>query len=182
VKCSPLNGLFIRPPKNANKKEINHERETYRLYFDTRCWGAGRRGHSLLAVPCCPADVTLMAMRKSIRQELRKGRELLRFMLNHRFEPNEYLYYHYAPMRKRDWGIKCCCFCHKALLTPEQSESYAKDGDGQGSPLAISRTITIHHRDLNHNNDKDSNKTLAHSSCHRSFHMTLRHKQGHFRK
>jgi len=124
-----------------------------------------------------------MAMRKSIRQELRKSRELLRFMLTHRFLPTEYIGImplNGLPMPGK--GMKCCFFCHKPLLTPEQLKSYAKDGDGQGSPLAISRTITIHHKDGNHENDKDSNKALAHSNCHRSYHMTERHRAGAFRK
>jgi hypothetical protein len=92
-----------------------------------------------------------MAMRKSTRQELRKARELLRFLLRG----------------------KNCCFCHKALMN---DESYAKDGDGQGSP--ISRLITIHHKDGDHSNDAQNNKKLAHRSCHLSYHTKLRHQQG----
>lgn len=91
-----------------------------------------------------------MSMRKSTRQELRKCRELLHFFLR---------------------GEKCF-FC-KLPLT--QGKSYAKDGDGQGSP--ISRTITIHHKDLNHGNDAEKNKVLAHDWCHRSFHAKLRAKE-----
>jgi hypothetical protein len=95
-----------------------------------------------------------MSMRKSTRQELRKCRELLHFFL-------------------RD---KHCYFCKEPLLG---YESYAKDGDGQGSP--ISRTITIHHKDLDHSNDSKGNKTLAHDKCHRSFHMKLRWRNGEMR-
>lgn len=86
-------------------------------------------------------------MRKSTRQELRKCRELLHFLLRG----------------------KLCFFCKTALHT---NGSYAKDGDGQGSPIA--RNITIHHIDLDHDNDAESNKALAHSACHRSFHLMLR--------
>lgn len=92
-----------------------------------------------------------MSMRKSTRQELRKCRELLHFMLRDR----------------------CCFFCKKPLLT---TGSYAKDGDGQGSPIA--RNITIHHKDHNHGNDERANKRLSHSSCHRSYHMRLRWEEG----
>lgn len=86
-------------------------------------------------------------MRKSTRQELRKCRELLHFLLRG----------------------KTCYFCGKSL---DDVESYAKDGDGQGSPIA--RNITIHHKDLDHDNDAESNKALSHSTCHRSFHLILR--------
>lgn len=89
-------------------------------------------------------------MRKSTRQELRKSRELIRFLLRG----------------------KCCYFCKRELM---KDESYAKDGDGQGSPIA--RRITIHHVDGNHDNDKRSNKRLAHTRCHKSFHMRQRHKE-----
>jgi len=91
-----------------------------------------------------------MSMRKSTRQELRKCRELIRFLI-------------------RD---KCCCFCHKPLM---DDESYAKDGDGQGSPIA--RRITIHHVDGNHENDAQNNKRLSHTSCHLSYHARKRHKE-----
>jgi len=88
-----------------------------------------------------------MSMRKSTRRELRKCRELLHFLLRG----------------------KVCFFCQKPLIT---GGSYAKDGDGQGSP--ISRGITIHHIDLNHDNDAEANKSLSHDTCHRSFHAKLR--------
>jgi hypothetical protein len=90
-----------------------------------------------------------MSMRKSTRQELRKCRELLRFLL-------------------RD---KKCCFCKKPL---QDDKSYAKDGDGQGSPIC--RRITIHHKDGNHQNDNPENKKLSHTTCHKSYHMRQRHR------
>lgn len=89
-------------------------------------------------------------MRKSTRQELRKLREVVRFALHG----------------------KSCYFCHKPLI---REESYAKDGDGQGSPVRNGHGLpTIHHRDGNHDNDVESNKALAHDSCHRRFHAILR--------
>ena len=91
-----------------------------------------------------------MSMRKSTRQELRKCRELIRHLIRG----------------------KICWFCKKPLM---DDESYAKDGDGQGSP--ISRLITIHHKDGNHKNDEKKNKKLAHTSCHKSYHMKERWKK-----
>jgi hypothetical protein len=87
-----------------------------------------------------------MAMRKSTCNELRKLRELVRFTLRG----------------------KCCFFCHKELF--EDDATY-KDGDGRGAPIACQ--ITVHHVDLNHDNDRRENKRLAHSSCHKRFHMKL---------
>jgi hypothetical protein len=89
-----------------------------------------------------------MSMRKSTRQELRKCRELLRFTLR---------------------GKKCW-FCRKPLM---DDVSYAKDGDGQGSPIA--RTITVHHKDGDHQNDDQENKVLVHTTCHKRHHMLERH-------
>lgn len=90
-----------------------------------------------------------MSMRKSTRQELRKCRELLRYLLR---------------------GKKCF-FCNKPLI---EDESYAKDGDGQGSP--IKDVPTIHHIDGDHANDSEKNKAPAHDGCHRSYHAKLRWK------
>jgi len=93
-----------------------------------------------------------MSMRKSTRQELRKARELLRFCLR---------------------GKVCWFrFCRKPLLN---DVSYAKDGDGQGSP--ISRRITIHHKDGDHDNDDQRNKKLVHTSCHKRYHIRKRRRE-----
>lgn len=90
-----------------------------------------------------------MSMRKSTRQELRKLREVLRYAL-----------------RKKN-----CYFCHKPLI---DTKSYAKDGDGQGSPV---RNITVHHKNGNHDDDREKNKALCHDKpCHRSHHAKLRAK------
>lgn len=91
-----------------------------------------------------------MSMRKSTRQELRKSREVLRFLL-------------------RD---EKCYFCKKPLI---REDSYCKDGDGQGSPIKNGHGLpTIHHKDGNHDNDAPENKALAHDKCHRRFHAILR--------
>ena len=94
-----------------------------------------------------------MAMRKSVRQELRKARELIRFMLNG----------------------KCCFFCHKPLIS---SPNYAKEGDGQASP--ISRTITIHHVNGNHSDNRRTNHRLSHTKCHKAYHMRQMWREGIF--
>jgi hypothetical protein len=95
-----------------------------------------------------------MSMRKSTRQELRKCREIIRFILR----------------GKKCWfyGRKNHPDCKGLLI---HSKSYAKDGDGQGSPV---RSITIHHIDSNHGNDRDNNKALVHDSCHRRHHALER--------
>jgi hypothetical protein len=95
-----------------------------------------------------------MSMRKSTRQELRKTREILRFVLR-----GKYCYFH---------GRKRHPDCPGLLVS---TESYAKDGDGQGSPV---RSITIHHKDGNHDNDDDRNKALCHDPCHRRHHALER--------
>src|SRR5437870_5456590 len=91
-----------------------------------------------------------MSMRKSTRQELRKCREIVRFLLRGRG----------------------CFFCRKPLI---EEESYCVDGDGQGSPLG--QLPTIHHIDENHDNDDEKNKALAHVSCHKRYHATRRHEE-----
>jgi len=98
-----------------------------------------------------------MSMRKSTRQELRKCRELLRHVLR-----GKTCYFY-----KRK-GFPDC----PGLLIVDKS--YAKDGDGQGSPIA--RTITIHHKNGNHEDDRQSNKAPCHTGCHKRHHMLLRHR------
>jgi hypothetical protein len=86
-----------------------------------------------------------MAMRNSTCNELRKLRELMRFTLRG----------------------KCCFFCKEELFE-EDNRSY-RDGDGRGAPIACQ--ITVHHIDLNHDNDRRENKRLCHTSCHKAYHM-----------
>lgn len=84
-----------------------------------------------------------MAMQKSIRRELNKARELLRFMLRG----------------------KTCYFCHGELIEPEK---VIRDGDGTAEPLAIA--CTIHHISGDHSDSSPSNTSLAHTHCHKSHH------------
>ena len=101
-----------------------------------------------------------MSMRKSTRQELRKCREINRFLLGPA-----------GALQPRDKHGNCICwfdFCRKPLVT---DKSYAKDGDGQGSPV---RGLTIHHKDGDHENDAPKNKALTHDPCHRSHHAKER--------
>jgi hypothetical protein len=65
---------------------------------------------------------------------------------------------------------------HTATLNMSAHANNCRVGwDRQGNP--VGRTITIHHKDGNHENDSPSNKTLTHCKCHRSHHMRLRWKQ-----
>lgn len=84
-----------------------------------------------------------MAMRPSIRRELNKSRELLRFMLRG----------------------KLCYFCHGALI---EAEKVVRDGDGTAEPLAVA--VTIHHLNGDHGDSSAGNTALAHTACHKSHH------------
>lgn len=95
-----------------------------------------------------------MGMRKSTRQELRKLREIARECLEG----------------------KRCFFC-KELLIPEDGNHYAH-GDGEGSPFDVDfKKYTIHHKNGDHDDNRKRNRKWSHTKCHKSFHLTLRHKQ-----
>jgi hypothetical protein len=94
-----------------------------------------------------------MAMRRSTKRELAKLREIVRFVL-------------------RD---QCCVFCHKPLL--ENCGDVQTDGDGRGRP--VNADLTIHHADGDHENQKRSNKRLAHQKCHKSHHAKIAWKAFH---
>lgn len=89
-----------------------------------------------------------MAMRKSIRRELNKSRELLWHLMEG----------------------KCCCFCKK-LLIPEMP--MVNFGTAQAPPLSddVMQT-TIHHVDEKNNprNQELENRKLCHRSCHKRHH------------
>jgi len=53
-----------------------------------------------------------------------------------------------------------CCFCRKRI-SPEEAVSLVLD------------SILIHHKDLNHSNDEDSNLAFAHRKCHASYHRRI---------
>ena len=89
-----------------------------------------------------------MAMSKSIRRELGKGRELLWQLLED----------------------KKCFFCKKLFL-PEGVPDYVKFGNGAAPPVPLD--ITTHHKNGNHNDNRKCNRVLAHDGCHKSFHAGL---------
>ena len=82
-----------------------------------------------------------MAMRKSIRSELR----MLRIVGAH------YLMRH------------TCEFCKKPLL-----ESPKETLGRWGHPIELK--FTEHHRDGNRFNNRPSNRVIVHQSCHKRFH------------
>lgn len=87
-----------------------------------------------------------MAMSLAIRREIGKSRELLWHFLEG----------------------EVCFFCKKSLL-PYKAK--IKFGDATAQPL--SDLPTIHHVDGNHNNNRSTNRALAHQSCHKSHHAKL---------
>jgi hypothetical protein len=91
-----------------------------------------------------------MGMRRSTRQELRKLREIAREILDG----------------------KTCLFCKELLISEDNSYGH---GDGEGSPFATD--LTLHHRDGDHSNNDKRNRVWTHRRCHKSYHLTLRHKQ-----
>jgi hypothetical protein len=100
-----------------------------------------------------------MAMRKSIRRELNKAREILHFLLH-------------APDPRTLTQIRKCYFCRKPIL--QSAVAVVRHGEGSGSPLPDLLDAVIHHIDGNHYNDHQSNKALAHDACHQRWHMLER--------
>lgn len=87
-----------------------------------------------------------MAMSPRVRREREKGQELLwHFLLGQR-----------------------CYFCKK-LLVPNAK---IKFGNAAAPGIDILE-ITIHHENGNHSDNRDSNRKLAHQSCHKSHHAKL---------
>lgn len=91
-----------------------------------------------------------MGMRRSTRQELRKLREIVREVFEDR----------------------TCPFCTEPLLDTKNSYNH---GDGESSPFDTD--FALHHKDGNHDNNKKKNRVWSHRRCHKSFHLTERHKQ-----
>jgi hypothetical protein len=90
-----------------------------------------------------------MGMRRSTRQELRKLREIVREVFEGRV----------------------CPFCKEPLL---QSDNSYNHGDGESSPFDTD--LTLHHKDGDHDNNDKHNRVWSHRRCHKSFHLTARHK------
>jgi hypothetical protein len=85
-----------------------------------------------------------MAMSRRSSRELRKLRELVRCAL----------------------AGKTCFFCHLPLL-----ENVDDGWQGSGSAPPISERLTIHHKNGNHEDNRDENHALAHRTCHKIHHM-----------
>src|SRR5208283_319162 len=89
-------------------------------------------------------------MRKSIRSELRMLRELV-------------------------WHIgihERCYFCGKRLL---EDTGTLKFGERSCPPVKVA--LVIHHRNHKHEDNQTRNRKLAHSSCHKRYHIQLQHKK-----
>jgi hypothetical protein len=87
-----------------------------------------------------------MAMLKKTRRELRKLREVVRFLL----------------IGRR------CCFCGEPIL---EDESFDTAGDCTGPPLA--ERVCIHHLDGDHANCNPKNLAVSHGGCHKSYHAKV---------
>jgi len=90
-----------------------------------------------------------MGMRKSTRQELRKLREIVREVFEDRL----------------------CPFCKEPMITEDNCYNH---GDGESSPFDID--WALHHKDGNHSNNEKRNRVWTHRRCHKSYHLTERHK------
>lgn len=86
-------------------------------------------------------------MKASSRKELYKLREIVHFLLQ---------------------GKKCS-ICKKPLSAT--AEAFNEHGNSVGPKFAD--TLTIHHLDGNHENNEQSNKSLVHTPCHKSYHRRL---------
>jgi hypothetical protein len=69
-----------------------------------------------------------------------------------------------------------CCFCHQPLLDEQllQGRETKNQHLGGYSISPIKTKITLHHVDGNHYNNEGNNRKLAHTTCHKSFHMRQR--------
>jgi hypothetical protein len=107
-----------------------------------------------------------MAMRRSVRRELAKLRELTRYFLTGgRCERNRR-------------GEAVCFFCRKPVLLAVENCHVV--GEGGGSP--INRDIVIHHINHDHFDDRPINMTLAHKSCHSRYHARCNFHGGKMRR
>lgn len=91
-------------------------------------------------------------MRKSIRSELRMLREIV---------------WHIGTSKK-------CYFCEELLLDPGAID--LRFGERSCPPVKIA--LAIHHRNEDHDDNRPSNRKLAHSSCHKRYHIQKQHKKG----
>lgn len=93
-------------------------------------------------------------MRADVKAELQMLRELVWFLVGVPHPLN---------------GKTVCYFCHKPLLDLPSDVTF-----GHRRHNKIDVKITLHHEDLNRENNSWSNLYLCHDSCHRSYHNKLR--------
>jgi hypothetical protein len=67
--------------------------------------------------------------------------------------------------------IKHCFFCKKLLLDPGAID--LEFGERNCPPVKI--PLAIHHRNEDHEDNNPDNRKLAHSSCHKRYHVLKQH-------
>jgi hypothetical protein len=92
-----------------------------------------------------------MAMRKSVRRELVKLREIAAHFLE---------------------GLTCS-LCRKPLI-PVETFDVHEPGSGAGVPLTGLVDITEHHKNGNHDDNRKKNREYVHRECHRRHHANRR--------
>lgn len=70
--------------------------------------------------------------------------------------------------------VAVCIFCANPLMDCISTTF------GHHDHCKVRAEITVHHRDGDHDNNEPKNRTLAHRTCHKSYHMKLQHKRGAF--
>lgn len=100
-----------------------------------------------------------MSMTLASRRELSKLRELVHFLLagagaSHRSLQGDYV----------------CCFC----LEPMHDADFVRHGNAVGPKFT--EKLSIHHVNEDHDDNRMSNKALAHTSCHKGHHRSLANK------
>jgi len=88
-------------------------------------------------------------MRRSTKSELRMLREIV---------------WHIGTIKK-------CFFCKKPLLDP--GATAIEFGERNCPPVTI--RIAIHHKNEDHEDNRPENRKLAHSKCHRRYHIRKQH-------
>lgn len=99
-------------------------------------------------------------MRDSTRRELHKLRELVHFLLVGAGA---------TPVDDEVIGALCCFFCKQRL------DGYAGDFSEHGNSIGpkFAAKLSIHHVNGDHVDNRDLNKALCHTKCHKSHHRTL---------
>lgn len=124
-----------------------------------------------------------MSMALKSRRELYKLRELVHFLLaGAGSTPREHVWKmgDVETPSGPNMGAYCCFFCKKALEVSRTAGGWLKHGNAVGPRLE--EKITIHHIDGNHDNDEPLNKSLCHTTCHKSFHRRIANEERELRK